>query len=331
MLTNREMPTPASAESIDRRTFLAAAAIAAAGFALEAKGQDGSATPPEAVLVPNFHPASCGWLTTFSRERVYCANSYLDHLDRVRDDPNYAFVLSEVNNIIAIMNFKPERIPELKQRIAEKRVELVNGFFLESTVNLSGGEALVRLGVEGRRWYQQEFGIAPRYAWTIDVCGTHDQMAQIVAGLGLEAMVYTRGNPTGKTLHWSVSPDGSRILSVCPGHYSEENEIFKTTHRSAMRTWTSWKRRSSSESRRHPRGAPILILAGSGDYSVAPVLKSYPSELLRQWKAHGEKRRNSLRHLQQLYGPGPPGHRLGKNRDSHHARRDGLRIQRLLD
>ncbi len=40
---------------------------------------------------------------------------------------------------------------------------------------------------------------------------------------------------------------------------------------------------------------------------------------------------NSLRHLQQLYGPGSPGHRLGKNRDSHHARRDGLRIQRVLD
>src|ERR1700744_4382767 len=84
------------------------------------------------------HLPGCG--SNRRRELVYCANSYLDHLDRVRDDPNYAFVLSEVNNIIAIMNFKPERIPELKQRISEKRVELVNGFFLESTVNLSGGE-----------------------------------------------------------------------------------------------------------------------------------------------------------------------------------------------
>ena len=53
------------------------------------------------------------------------------------------------NNIIAIMEFQPERIPELKQRITEKRVELVNGYFLESAINLSGGEALVRLGVSG--------------------------------------------------------------------------------------------------------------------------------------------------------------------------------------
>lgn len=274
-------------QTLSRRRFISAAATA--GFALKASGQF-QAKPPEAVLVSNFHPASCGWLTTFSRERVYCANSYFDHLDRVRDDANYAFVLSEVNNIIAMMNFKPDRIPELKQRIAEGRVELVNAFFLESTINLSGGEALVRLGVEGRRWYQQVFGIVPRYAWTIDVCGTHDQMAQIVAGLGLEAMVYTRANPTGKSLHWSVSPDGSRILSVSPGHYSEENKVFKTTTPLSEKDLDELETSIAKRESITPAGAPILILAGNGDYSVAPALKSYPTELLRQRKARAEKR-----------------------------------------
>ncbi len=149
-------------------------------------------------IVPNFHPASCGWLTTFSKERVYCANSYLNHLDRVRDHPQYEFVLSEVNNLIAIMNFQPARIPELKQRIAEKRVELVNGYFLESTINLSGGEALMRLGVEGLRWYKSVFGVKPRFSWNIDVCGTHEQMPQIASELGLEALVYTRKIPPAR-------------------------------------------------------------------------------------------------------------------------------------
>ena len=56
---------------------------------------------PATYIVPNFHPASCGWLTNWSTERNYCANSYLDHLDRVRDDSNYYFVFSECNNMIA--------------------------------------------------------------------------------------------------------------------------------------------------------------------------------------------------------------------------------------
>src|SRR5438270_4912314 len=157
---------------MNRRRFLSL--LAAAASSGIASARRGSAAPAqrEIYLVPNFHPASCGWLTTFSKERVYCANSYLDHLNRVRDDLHYEFVISEVNNIIAIMNFQPDRIPELKQRIREMRVELVNAFLHESTINLSGGEALARLGVEGLRWYDQVFGIRPRYSWNIDVCGT---------------------------------------------------------------------------------------------------------------------------------------------------------------
>src|SRR4030042_5654818 len=160
-----------------------------------------AADPAEVFVVPNFHPASCGWLTDWSTERNYCANDYLDHLDRVRDDPNYAFALSECNNMIAILNFHPDRVAELKRRISEGRVELVNAFFLEPTINLSGGEALVKMGVEGLRWQQQVFGGRPRFAWTSDVTRGHEQMAQIVSGLGLDAMVYTRDNPTGPTMH----------------------------------------------------------------------------------------------------------------------------------
>jgi alpha-mannosidase len=273
---------------LNRREFMAAVSAAAIGFSTESVAQ--TSVPRKVFLVPNFHPASCGWLTTFSRERVYCANSYLDHLDRVRDDPHYTFVLSEVNNIIAIMNFQPERIPELKQRVAEKRVELVNAYFLESTINLSGGEALVRLGVEGLRWYEQVFGVRPKYSWNIDVCGTHDQMPQIASGLGLEALVYTRRNPTGKTIYWSVSPDGSKILTLSPGGYSEAGSIFSSKAPLTADQLSKLAQYFDRKESITPEGAPILVLAGGDDYSVAPVVKSYPSGFLEQWASAGSRR-----------------------------------------
>ena len=40
--------------------------------------------------------------------------------------------------------------------------------------------------------------------------------------LGLDALVYTRCNRSGKTVFWSESPDGSRILTLVPGHYAED-------------------------------------------------------------------------------------------------------------
>jgi len=267
----------------------------------------GAAELPKTVyLVPNFHPACCGWLTDWSTERNYCANTYLDHLDRVRDDVHYAFALSEVPNMIAILNFHPDRIAELKQRIREGRVEPCNAFFLEPTVNLSGGEALVKNGIEGLRWQNRVMGVRPRFAWMIDVTGVHEQMAQITAGLGLEALFYTRDNPTGSALHWVQSPDGSRALAVSPGHYSEWNPLFKSPEPLSdqeldeMLKDVAWRaepvplteeeirkgRRidGSGPRPRVPAGTPVLVLVGSGDYSLAPVRQAYPTEFLGQMK-----------------------------------------------
>jgi alpha-mannosidase len=244
----------------------------------------GENTVKEAFIVPNFHPASCGWLTTFSKERVYCANTYLDHLDRVRDDPNYKFALSEVNNMIAIMNFQPQRIEEIKQRAKEGRVELVNANFLEMTVNLAGGEALLKEGVEGLRWQEQIMGIHPRLMWVIDTCGLHDQMGQISSGLDLEAMVYERMNKTGSTIHWAESPDGSRILALCPDGYSSFSSFFSTKDPLNSDALHKLEEELAEWAKKTPEGAPVLVLAGSGDYSQAPLRKEYPKEFLEQWK-----------------------------------------------
>lgn len=259
----------------------------------------------DVFVVSNFHPASCGWLATWSAERNYCANSYLDHLDRVRDDAAYNFAMSECNNMIAIMNFRPERVVELKQRIKEGRVELVNAFFLEPTINLSGGEALVKMGVEGLRWQQQIMGVRPRISWMIDVTGVHEQMAQIVTGLGLEAMAYCRLNPSGSTLHWLESPDGTRTLAISPGHYLEwrpmfgakaplaEKDLQKLADDVAARIEPLSPEKDKlrqdagdlkSQPRRTPDGAPVLILGGSGDYSLAPLCKEYPALFLEQFR-----------------------------------------------
>lgn len=280
----RDLEIPAPKGSLNRRQFVSTLAAAAVAAGVRAPAIAQPEEPEKVFIVPNFHPSSCGWLTTFSRERVYCANSYLNQLDRVRDDPNYKFLFSEANNFIAIMDFKSERVAELNRRIREKRVELVNAYFLESAINLSGGEALVRLGVEGLRWYEKAVGIKPKYGWIIDTCGVHEQMPQITAGLGLEAMVYTRKNPVSKTIFWSVSPDGSRALTLCPGHYAEASSIFTTKQPLDQRQLNDLEALFKKKAAITPEGAPILVLAGSGDYSLAPTLQSYPTLLLKQWK-----------------------------------------------
>ncbi len=234
-------------------------------------------------IVPNFHPASSGWLTDFSTERNYCLNTYLDHLDRVRDDPNYAFDLSEVVHLISMINFEPQRVPELKQRIKEGRVELANGFFNEPTINLSGGEALVKEGVEGIRWQREMMGVKPRFAWMIDVIGVNEQMPQIVSGLGLDALVYCRYNPTGSALHWALAPDGTKTLAISSPAYSDWWPVFgsdKPVGNDDLRELAGDVRDKLTVTQ---PGLPVFVLGGAGDYSTAPKYKGYPSEFLKQW------------------------------------------------
>ena len=270
---------------LNRRQFLEE--IAATAVVLTS-GR-GAALPADAVeevfLVPNFHPASCGWLANFYTERLYCSNSYLDHLDRVRDDPNYKFVLSEVNNMIAIMNFHPERIEEIKQRVKEGRVELVNANFLEMTVNLAGGEALIKQGVEGSRWQEQVMGVHPRSMWIIDTCGFHDQMGQITAGLGLDAMVYERENKIRDKMHWVESPDGSRIVALAPDGYASFGSFFKTRDPLTTEELKKLGGEADRWAKKPPSSAPGLILGGDGDYSLAPLRREYPKEFYGPWNA----------------------------------------------
>lgn len=236
-------------------------------------------------IVPNTHGTVAGWLDDFDTERNYCLNNYLDHLDRVDRDPNYAFAYSEVPNLISLFQFAPDRLQDLKQRVHEGRVELVNAFFLESTMNLSSGEAIVELGVHGLRWYENFFGTRPRHGWMIDVVGNHRQMPQIVAGLGLETLVFCRNNPARKTVFWWVAPDGTRILTICNAtSYAELPEVFTTrqplspAQLAQIAKVIQWKKEHS------PTEKTLLSLGGSGDYSLAPLYEKYPTQLLHQWR-----------------------------------------------
>ena len=89
----------------------------------------------------------------------------------------------------------------------------------------------MKSGIEGLRWQQQVLGARPRLAWTIDVCGVHEQMGQIVSGLGLDAMMYCRYNPTDSIPHWLESPDGSRILAMANETYADFDPVFATHRR----------------------------------------------------------------------------------------------------
>lgn len=278
---------------LNRRHFLHA--LAASAAITESCGR----SPKQTLhVVPNFHPACMGWLAPYYVERSYCLYSYLDHQDHALKDPDYRYVLSEIPHLITMIERHPERLTELQKLIRQGQTEMVNAFVLEPTINLSSGETLVMQGVEGLRWYRQIMNLKPRHCWMIDVCGWHEQMAQIVKGLGLDTFVYSRYNPTGtadslhgiaekmEAIHWLESPDGSRTLAVNPCHYSDalRKSMSATQALPPQEVLQEVGDLVKQQRSRFPDGAPLLAFAGQGDYSLSFYYKGYPAELLRIWR-----------------------------------------------
>ena len=267
-----------------RREFLAACL---ASTALSRMRAEANPSRPTLHAVSNFHPACMGWVAPYHIERNYCLYSYLDHQDRALLDPEYRYVLSEIPHLITMLEYEPARVPELQGLVKKGQCEFVNGFVLEPTVSLSGGEALVMQGVEGLRWYKQVLNARPRHCWMIDVCGFHEQMAQIVSGLGLETFVYCRDNPTNDTVHWIESPDGTRALAVSTGDYAGALTALMRAEKALTReqVLASISETLADAQKRTPPGMPLLGLAGSHDYSLPFPYKGYPREAIRIWES----------------------------------------------
>ena len=226
--------------------------------------------PARAFVVPGSHGTVGGWLVDFASERNYMVNNVADHLDRLATDPRYTFALSEVPTLIAMQDLKPERMDEIRRYVAEGRVDLGNAFYLNSAVDLSGGEALVRLGIEGIRWQEAVLGVRPQIASLIDTVGIHRQMPQIVARLGLRGMVYTRNNPAGQVTHRWRSPDGSSVLAAGLGVYARWGRLFASSEAMTDGDLAQLKGEIDGLRKHDVPGAPTLLLAANGDYSGPP-------------------------------------------------------------
>jgi alpha-mannosidase len=245
-----------------------------------------AAQPVTLYMIPNTHGTVSGWLVDFDMERNYVLNNYLAHLDRVKKDDTYSLAYSEVPNVISFLQFAKERVPELKQLQARKRIEFSNGFFLEPDINLSGGEALVQMGVHGLRWYEEVFGFRPRHCWMIDITGAHRQMPQIVTGLGMDSIFFNRNNPARNAAFWWVAPDGTRALALANRTYMEfggNGSLFGSKEPLTSEQFAAMYKSIAAKREYSPSKTALFSLTGHGDYSSPPLREAYPAEFLREW------------------------------------------------
>ena len=159
------------------------------------------------------------------------------HLDKARKDPDYKFVLAEIDYLKPYFDAYPQDREDLRALMAEGRVEIVGGNYNEPSTNLTCAESTIRNAVYGIGFQRDVFGGDPRTAWMIDVFGHDPGYPGLMAAAGLTSSSWARGpfhqwGPSGaqgggnrrmqfgSEFEW-LSPDGRGLLtSYMAQHYS---------------------------------------------------------------------------------------------------------------
>ncbi|MGW6917202.1 glycoside hydrolase family 38 N-terminal domain-containing protein [Kitasatospora sp. NPDC054939] len=163
------------------------------------------------------------------------------HLDHALADPDYRFVLAEVDYLKPYLDQHPERRATLRRLLAEGRVELVGGTYNEPSTNLTGAEATIRNLVYGIGYQRDVLGGDPQTAWQLDVFGHDPQFPGYLAAAGLTGSAWARGpfhqwGPIQKNFRTAaddarvmqfpsefewLAPSGEGVLThYMPHHYS---------------------------------------------------------------------------------------------------------------
>ncbi|HEX6451998.1 MAG TPA: glycoside hydrolase family 38 C-terminal domain-containing protein, partial [Trebonia sp.] len=153
------------------------------------------------------------------------------HLEKARRDPDYKFVLAEIDYLKPYFDAFPADRAELRRLLAEGRAELVGGTYNEPNTNLTSAELTIRNAVYGMGYQRDVLGADPKSAWMLDSFGHDPGFPGLMAGAGLTSSSWARGpfhqwGPDDNTrmqfpaeFEW-VSPDGTGLLtSYMANHY----------------------------------------------------------------------------------------------------------------
>ena len=200
---------------LDRKDFFypgAKVLITAAQFIFKFK-----ATDSDIYAIGQSH-LDAAWLwrriDTIRKNNVTFSNA-LRHMD---DYPFFIFSNSSPQYFAWMEQYFPDKFELIKKRVAEGRLELLGGMWIEPDLNVPSGESLVRQRLYGQRYYLEKFGKISTIGWLSDSFGYPWTLPQIMAKSGSKYFYTNKMSWNEVTkhpfmaFHWQ-SPDGSKVLT----------------------------------------------------------------------------------------------------------------------
>ncbi|MFV8317735.1 NEW3 domain-containing protein [Mycobacterium sp. 23] len=152
------------------------------------------------------------------------------HLEMARREPEYKFVLAEVDYLKPYWDTRPEDRADLRRFLAQGRLEVMGGTYNEPNTNLTGPETTIRNLVHGIGFQRDVLGADPATAWQLDVFGHDPQFPGMAADAGLTSSSWARGPHH----QWGPASGGSEGGGVDRMQFSSEFEWISPSGRGLL-------------------------------------------------------------------------------------------------
>ncbi len=146
---------------------------------------------PNVACVGHTH-IDTAWLWTFAETREKVQRTFSTVVEMMKKYPEYKFMSSQPQLYTYLKEDAPETYAEIKRLVGEGRWEPEGAMWVEADCNLTGGEALVRQILYGKRFFRDEFDRESHILWLPDVFGYSAALPQILKKSGVDTFVTSK-------------------------------------------------------------------------------------------------------------------------------------------
>jgi alpha-mannosidase len=156
------------------------------------------------------------------RETVRKVARTVSNVTQLMDDhPEFRFVMSQAQQLAWLKEHRPEVWARAQEKAKTGQFLPAGSLWVEPDTNITGGEALARQFVHGKRFYLDEFGVETEEMWLPDTFGYNAALPQLMKLAGVRWFLTQKisWNTTNKFPHhtfWWEGIDGTRIFSHFP-------------------------------------------------------------------------------------------------------------------
>lgn len=205
------------------------------------------------------------WLWPLSVTHLKMVHTTAIQLDLADRYPEHVYVHSQASQYDWVEREQPALFDKVKKAVKKGNWEPVGSMWVEADCNLTGGEALIRQFLYGRRYFKQKFGVETIDMFLPDVFGYSAALPQILNKFNIQAFLTQKmsWNQTNKIPHntffWK-GIDGSSIWT----HFPPVDTYIGNCSPQEMT-------RGVKKHRDHARSDASLYLFGFGDGGGGPT------------------------------------------------------------